>query len=220
MVFPLILASNSPRRKELLGLTGWPYEVKPAGVDESIRGGEPPASYVRRLAQAKAEKAARNSGGRTVLAADTTVAHGAAILGKPGTAAAAIAMLTALRAKTHQVYTAIALYDRRSGALDVELCTSQVPMRAYTPAEMLAYVNSGDPLDKAGGYAIQHAGFHPVENFSGCFASVMGLPLCHLARAARRLGIEPKMDIAQTCQAHLQYACPVHAAVLAGEDAG
>jgi predicted house-cleaning NTP pyrophosphatase (Maf/HAM1 superfamily) len=91
-------------------------------------------------------------------------------------------------------------------------------MRPYRDDEIEAYVASGDPLDKAGAYAIQHTGFHPVEALAGCYASVMGLPLCHLTRLLRRLDASPKTDIAAECQAHLQYGCPVYASILDGQD--
>jgi predicted house-cleaning NTP pyrophosphatase (Maf/HAM1 superfamily) len=87
-------------------------------------------------------------------------------------------------------------------------------MRAYSDDEIAGYVNSGDPLDKAGAYAIQHAGFHPVENFTGCFASVMGLPLCHLKRTLKAMGWELKADIAGVCLERLAYDCPIHQQVL------
>jgi predicted house-cleaning NTP pyrophosphatase (Maf/HAM1 superfamily) len=93
-------------------------------------------------------------------------------------------------------------------------------MRSYAEAEIEAYVASGDPLDKAGAYAIQHAGFHPVEGLQGCFASVMGLPLCHLQRGLRTFGLAPAKDLPAGCQEHLNYVCPVSAAILAGGDAG
>jgi hypothetical protein len=87
-------------------------------------------------------------------------------------------------------------------------------MRDYSDDELAAYVASGDPLDKAGAYAIQHAGFHPAENLHGCFANVMGLPLCHLARSLRALNIEPSVDMPAVCQAHLRFECPVFADIL------
>jgi septum formation protein len=93
-------------------------------------------------------------------------------------------------------------------------------MRPYSDEEIDVYVASGDPLDKAGAYAIQHADFHPVENFSGCYASVMGLPLCHLVRTLCKMGIAPPADVPAACQAHLQYTCPISAAILRGETIG
>jgi predicted house-cleaning NTP pyrophosphatase (Maf/HAM1 superfamily) len=93
-------------------------------------------------------------------------------------------------------------------------------MRDYRDDEIEAYVATGDPLDKAGAYAIQNAGFHPVEAMRGCYASVMGLPLCHLARSLHKLDIAPRTDIAAECQSALGYACPISSAVLRGEMVG
>jgi predicted house-cleaning NTP pyrophosphatase (Maf/HAM1 superfamily) len=93
-------------------------------------------------------------------------------------------------------------------------------MRAYRDDEIETYVSTGDPLDKVGAYAIQNAGFHPVETMQGCYASVMGLPLCHLARSLQKLDIAPRTDIAAACQSALGYACPISSAVLCGEMVG
>jgi len=218
----IILASSSPRRRELFALTGWTFEIKPAAIDETPRPGENPPDYVLRLAVTKAREAAGQAErGQFVLAADTIVADGATLLGKPVDARQAAAMLVRLRGRVHQVYTAVALLDPDSGRLLSDLCVSQVPMRAYSHAEMEAYIASGDSLDKAGAYAIQHAGFRPVEKFAGCFASVMGLPLCHIARTFQKMGISPSgQNIPRACQAHLGYACPIFTAVLSGETVG
>jgi predicted house-cleaning NTP pyrophosphatase (Maf/HAM1 superfamily) len=89
-------------------------------------------------------------------------------------------------------------------------------MRAYTDQEIEDYIASGEPFDKAGAYGIQHAGFHPVEAMRGCYANVMGLPLCHLARTLARLGVTPPRDVPAACQAHIGYDCPVHQDVLEG----
>ncbi|HXZ74508.1 MAG TPA: nucleoside triphosphate pyrophosphatase, partial [Streptosporangiaceae bacterium] len=160
----LILASNSPRRRELLSLSGWAFSVQPAQVDESPLPGEKPGDYVLRLAQAKArEAAAAGRAGRLVLAADTTVALDGDLLGKPGDAAEAADMLRRLRGRSHQVYTGLAALTAPDGNLVTDLCVTAVPMRNYRDEEIEAYVASGDPLDKAGAYAIQHPGFHPVE---------------------------------------------------------
>ena len=93
-------------------------------------------------------------------------------------------------------------------------------MRNYGDAEIEAYVQTGDPLDKAGAYAIQDARFQPVENMRGCFASVMGLPMCHLVRLLAKIGITPNADVPANCQTYLHYQCPVSAAILRGEQAG
>jgi MAF protein len=225
----LVLASNSPRRRELLALCGWVFDTRPAEVDESLYPGEAPGGYVLRLAESKARTCAASPGNRgtmpagenmTILAADTAVVDGKTILGKPEDMAEAAEMLRRLRNRTHQVYTGIAVMRMSDGNLGTDLCVTDVPMRLYSEEEIDTYVSSGDPLDKAGAYAIQHPKFHPVERMSGCYASVMGLPLCHLTRTLRPLGIAPKTDIAAGCQSRLNYTCPISAAVLRGEQVG
>lgn len=218
----LILASNSPRRRQLLSLTGWKFKVQPADINEDLLPAEDPGGYVLRLAQGKARETARLMGGSAfILAADTTVVDADAILGKPADAAEAVSMLRGLRGHAHQVYTGLAVC-RCSYAdnLVTDLCVTDVPMRNYPDEEMLAYVATGDPLDKAGGYAIQHPDFHPVENLGGCFASVMGLPLCHLARSMKKLGVEAQVDIPAACQSALEYDCPVWHKILMEEPYG
>jgi MAF protein len=211
----ILLASNSPRRRELLSLSGWQFKVHPAQVDETPYPDEQGEAYVLRLSETKARAVAPQAGeARLVAAADTTVVLRGEIMGKPQDDSEALAMLHRLRAGVHQVYTAVAVIDVQTGELLSDLCCTDVPMRDYQDEEMQAYVASGDPLDKAGAYAIQHAGFHPVENMQGCFANVMGLPLCHLTRTLRKLGIHPPQDVPQACQAHLDYACPVFEDIL------
>jgi len=209
----LVLASNSPRRQQLLRLSGWEFTVQPANIDESIHPGESPADYVQRVA---AGKAAATTGNGLTLGADTIVIADGSILGKPADAAEASAMLARLRGRPHQVLTAIAV-RMPDGTLLNDHSLDAVPMRNYSNADIEAYVASGDPLDKAGAYAIQHPGFHPVENFCGCFASVMGLPLCHLVRTLARQNILPPVDVPSACQAELAYDCPVFGAVLAAK---
>lgn len=204
----LILASNSPRRRQLLALAGWEFKVSAADVDESQRPNESPADYVLRLAEAKA-RTVRADADQTVLAADTTVVDGQDILGKPQDAAEAIAMLKRLRGHTHQVYSGIALHRRRDGLLLKDLCITDVPMREYSDEEILAYVQTGDPLDKAGAYAIQHPEFHPVLSLEGCFASVMGLPMCRVILLMRKMNIQPDSDFFASCETLLEYQCPV-----------
>jgi MAF protein len=217
----LILASNSPRRKQLLALTGWNFQVQPADINEDLLSAESPGDYVLRLAQGKAREVACMTGGsEIILAADTTVVDADAILGKPVDAADTGSMLRGLRGHTHQVYTGLAVCRSRADNLITDLCITDVPMRNYPDEEMLAYIASGDPLDKAGAYAIQHPDFHPVENISGCFASVMGLPLCHLARSLKKLGVEAQVDIPAECQSALDYDCPVWSAILLEEPLG
>lgn len=199
-------------------MVGWlqiPFRVEPADLDETPLAAEPPSQYVCRLACEKARKVAcACQPGNVVLAADTTVADGAEILGKPESPQEAARMLTQLRGRVHQVYTALTVLLVGDGREAAVLCTSQVRMRAYTDAEMQAYIDGGDPLDKAGAYGIQHAGFHAVEAFAHCFANVMGLPLCHLDVLLGDLsGSQPPGRIPALCREHLGYACPVHAAM-------
>ena len=217
----MVLASNSPRRRELLALGGWMFHTRPADVDESQRPGEAPGAYVLRLAESKARACAETAhADLTILAADTAVVNGKAILGKPKDMAEAFEMLKALKGRSHQVYTGIAVLRPSDGTLVTDLCITDVPMRAYRDDEIEAYVATGDPLDKAGAYAIQNARFHPVESMRGCYASVMGLPLCHLVRSLHSLGIAPRTEIAAECQSALEYACPISPAVLRGEMLG
>ena len=213
---PLILASNSPRRRQLLALTGIPFIVLVADVDESLLANENPAAYVLRLAEAKA-RAVPADAGQIILAADTTVVNGSDILGKPKDEAEAAVMLKRLRGHAHQVYTGIALFRRSDGVLLTDLCVTDVPMRDYSDGEIQDYVATGDPLDKAGAYAIQHPGFHPVARMDGCFASVMGLPVCHVILQMRKMDLQPDTGFFAGCEALLEYKCPVSDAILNGE---
>jgi MAF protein len=211
----LILASNSPRRRQLIALAGWDFIVSVADVDESTRENESPAAYVLRLAETKARAVTnRVQPEDIILAADTTVVDGSEILGKPVNEADAVRMLTQLRGRTHQVYTGVALLRMSDGLLLKDLGVTDVPMRNYSDEEVRAYVATGDPLDKAGSYAIQHAKFSPVASMEGCYASVMGLPLCHVTRRMRQMGVEPKANVPVNCQRLLEYECPMFESIL------
>ena len=213
----LVLASSSPRRRQLLSLAGWKFSISAADVDESQHENESPADYVLRLAETKARVVARQAHkDKIILAADTTVVDGTDILGKPRDSAEAIQMLTRLRGHTHQVYTGIALLRMNDRLLLKDLCITDVPMRDYSDEEIQAYVQTGDPLDKAGAYAIQHPQFHPVAAVQGCYASVMGLPVCHVIRLMRKMDIQPNTDYFLSCETLLEYDCPVSRAILSG----
>lgn len=212
----LVLASSSPRRRELLALLGLPFHTRPADVDESLLPGERPADYALRLAREKARVVAAVYPDQPVLAADTIVVDDGQVLGKPVDAAEARQTLQRLRGRTHRVYTAIALQLPNSGALLTDLCETEVPMRSYSAAEIEDYIASGDPFDKAGAYAIQHPEFQPVEILNGCYANVVGLPLCHVVRTLVRAGRQPAQDVPAACQSHLGYNCPVYQEVLDG----
>jgi nucleoside triphosphate pyrophosphatase len=216
----VVLASNSPRRRELLSLTGIEFTLLPVQIDETPLPDEDGLEYVKRIAYNKAVASSAQGGvNGVIIAADTAVVNGfgrekAEILGKPPDRKAALEMLLSLRGHTHQVFTAVSILPGRGGTMLSDLCTTDVPMRNYSEGEIEAYVASDDPMDKAGAYAIQHAGFHPVDHLQGCYANVMGLPLCHLIRNLRRLGIHPPLDVPQACQAALKYDCPVYTQIL------
>jgi septum formation protein len=217
----LVLASGSPRRRELLGLGDWEYSVVVSDVDETQKPGETPNDYVQRLSREKARAvAARVDPDCIVIAADTAVVDGPEILGKPKDTADAERMLRQLRGRVHQVYTGLTVLRPMDEKMVTELCVTDVPMRSYSDEEITAYVNSGDPMDKAGAYAIQHPEFKPVESLGGCRASVMGLPMCHVVRVMKRFDVRPGTDMPAACQSLLKYECPVFSAILRGETAG
>jgi septum formation protein len=219
-VAPLYLASASPRRRELLGRLGVPFEVVAAPVDEEALADEfahPVAHLAEHLARAKAAAAlglvrVSFAGPVRVMAGDTTVLLKGHALSKPRDAGHALALLQALRAREHVVVTALAL---ASGGTDNESVTlrscavhTRVTMRDYSDAEVAAYIASGDPFDKAGAYAIQHDGFHPVDAVSGCHPNVVGFPIC---AAAALLGVRPPAtaDRTQVCPWSAQCRTPL-----------
>ena len=194
----------------MLSLTGLDFQVQPANIDEILLPGEHPWDHVLRLAQSKVREVVRIAGGSGFfLAADTIVVDADAILGKPVDHLEAISMLKGLRGHTHQVYTGLALCRSQLDHVVTDICIVDVPMRNFSDDEMNTYVASGDPLDKAGAYAIQHDGFQPVDNLQGCFAGVMGFPLCHIVRMFRRMEVTLSEDIPSRCQAELNYDCPI-----------
>jgi septum formation protein len=207
----LILASQSPRRRELLAQLGLPFEVLISDIDETQQPGELPEVYARRLSQEKARAVAEKvQHTALIVAADTIVVDGDDVLGKPGDAAEASAMLRRLRNRTHTVITAISLLDTTSGNITAEAIASPVKMRNYTDEEIADYVATGDPMDKAGAYAIQHEDFHPVEDFSHCFANVMGLPICRLAVLLEQSGAALSSEAVAACHNHMGWPCTIY----------
>lgn len=196
-----VLASSSPRRRDLLASMGISFNVVKPDIDESLRPGEPLLDYVRRLSREKASRVIQNLPDEvTVLAADTVVILAAdtmgidpagELLGKPATADEAWAMLVKLRGRTHQVYTALTLVAswERTARFQTTLTRTDVTMRDYTDEEIAAYIASGDPFDKAGGYAIQHEGFRPVARIDGSYSNVVGLPVETLEQMLTGMGI-------------------------------
>lgn len=185
---PLVcLASVSPRRRELLAQIGVPYLVSAADIDEAVFPGERAADYVVRMACAKAQTVHARGTPLPVLAADTTVVVGGLICAKPRDRADAIAMLGRLSGRTHQVLTAVALASR--AGIDFRLSASDVRVRPVSPQERAAYWETGEPHDKAGGYAIQGRGAVFIEHLSGSFSAVMGLPLFETAELLAAAGV-------------------------------
>jgi septum formation protein len=176
----LVLASGSPRRKELLSFLGMPFEVRPADLDETPHVGELAEPYVGRLSVEKALAVARP--GELVLAADTTVALNGEILGKPADHTDAIRMLTMLGGQQHQVHTGLALADGTTGeVLHACVDTAEVVMALANPALIAWYVDTGEPMDKAGSYGVQGIGSVLVERVEGNVQTVIGLPMTIVA---------------------------------------
>lgn len=182
----LILASASPRRRELLSQLGITFTVSAADIDETPHEGEAADAYVLRLAREKARAVAARHPGAWVLAADTTVALGPELLGKPRDAEEAKAMLSRLSGRTHEVHTGVALAGRHEEAL---VARTRVTFRALSPGEIAWYAGTGEPLDKAGAYAVQGRGGFLVAAVEGSPTNVIGLPLGETLALLARAGV-------------------------------
>lgn len=183
----VVLASASPRRHELLSKIGVSFTVREPDIDESPNDDESPAAYVRRLASAKAA-AISASADELVIAADTTVDLDGQILGKPVDERDAAAMLHRLSGRTHRVHTGVSV--RRNGTEHVDVCTTLVTFVALDEATVDWYVSTGEPLDKAGAYALQGAGAALVCSVEGSVSNVVGLPLHAVIELAARGGVD------------------------------
>jgi septum formation protein len=184
------LASASPRRRELLQQIGVSFQVVHTTVDEAVRSGEPPRTYVARLAAAKADSGWEGrppAGMAPVLAADTAVVLNGRILGKPRDRADALDMLGRLSGRTHEVLTAVAL--RTAQGLTSRISRSEVTLRVIAAAEAAAYWETGEPCDKAGGYAIQGRAATFIADLHGSYSGVMGLPLFEAAQLLELAGV-------------------------------
>jgi len=191
---PLLLASASPRRREILRRLGLPFLAVPADLDEdafaaAFQGSFPDMVEALAVEKARAVAAMEPDFAGLILAADTTVILDDEMLSKPVDSEEAARMLRRLRGRRHQVATGVALYDSRTARLASGQRSTYVWMRNYSDAEISAYVATGDPLDKAGAYAVQHALFHPVERVEGCYLTVVGLPLCLVMSLLREQGV-------------------------------
>ncbi|MEI6813329.1 MAG: Maf family protein [bacterium] len=187
MHIPVILASASPRRRELLALVGIVHEVRPADIDESLWPGETPVGHSERLARGKAHAIAAAAGDAVVIAADTIVVVDGDILGKPKDVAHATEMLRRLSGRQHTVYTAIAVArgERTESAVEAV----EVVFRALSDSEIAEYIATGEPMDKAGAYGIQGFGATIVERVDGDYFSVMGLGMRRLVALLERVGV-------------------------------
>ena len=191
----LILASGSPRRREIIAALDLSVElITPSDEEEKQHDGEVPREFVTRQALAKARNVARQASHRTILAADTVVVLDGEVLGKPAGDAEAIQMLRKLRDRVHTVITGVVVLDAGSGGWNPVAKTTDVVMRNYSDEEIAAYVASGEPLDKAGGYAVQDHGFHPALEVRGCYLNVVGLPLCEVVALLQRCGIPARLQ--------------------------
>lgn len=186
----IVLASASPRRRELLAQVGIRCTVIPSGADETLLPGETPEQHVLRLALEKAQEVARrpDSPGRWFIGSDTIVLRDATILGKPADAAEAAEMLRSLSGRSHQVLSAFAIFDRESGRCRSEAVTTLVHFKQLTAREIAGYIASGEPFDKAGSYAIQGIGAFMVPAIEGSYSNVVGLPVAQVVAALEELG--------------------------------
>ena len=186
----LVLASGSPRRREIMEAAGLAFEVVLSDVTEDPAApGERADRYAMRMARHKASAVAPSLGRGIVLGADTVVVLDGAILGKPTSAREAVEMLRGLRGRDHGVTTGLAVVDSESGRTETAASTSTVHMRPYDNDEIAAYVASGEPFDKAGGYGVQDPCFRPADRVEGCYLNVVGLPLCTTADLLDRVGL-------------------------------
>ena len=185
----IILASQSPRRRQLLGQIGLEFEILVPEADEGFDSAQPPEEIVRFISRKKAEAARDLAGDREalIIAADTMVFLDGARLGKPRSEAEAFAMLSALSGRTHAVCTGVAV--ARGDRLEVRSERTEVTFRPMTEGEIWSYIRTGDPMDKAGAYGVQGRGALLVERLEGDFFNVMGLPVLRLARMLEAFGV-------------------------------
>jgi septum formation protein len=188
-VFSIILASNSPRRRDILRQIGLDFVQRPVDLDEKIRPGDPPEDYAGRVSLDKARVAAAKAGSGIVIAADTIVALENRILGKPTDARDAHRMLTLLSGRMHHVITGLTVMDAATGKTVTRTANTKVWFRELSDGEIEAYIATEEPLDKAGAYGIQEKGALLVNRIEGCYFNVVGLPLAVLGQILRDFGI-------------------------------
>ena len=191
MSMRFVLASSSPRRRELLASIGLEFDVIPSHIPEERREGEAPEQYVARLSREKARAISDKSESRWIIAADTTVALDDLLLEKPADAEDAKRMLAVIAGKTHVVYTGVTLTRSDPHYIDTHVATTEVRMLPMTTRDIDWYVATREPLDKAGAYAAQGIGGMFIDSVHGSFTNVVGLPLALLFQMLRKAGIDP-----------------------------
>ncbi|OGO05834.1 MAG: septum formation protein Maf [Chloroflexi bacterium RBG_13_56_8] len=201
------MGSGSPRRQELLALMGLSFEIVVPAVDETPFPAEHPALLAQRLSLAKASFVAEAYPESLVIASDTLVVLDNRIFGKPPSVSAAFEMLVQLRNREHLVYSGLALVDPSLQWRCAQVAVTSVLMRDYSDEEIAQYVVTGKPFDKAGAYAIQSDGLEPVAQIEGCYANVMGLPMCHLYRALRARGVPVPVHPLESCPQAVGEGC-------------
>jgi septum formation protein len=186
----IVLASASPRRREMLERFGIPLAVIPSDLPEDFQPGETPTEHVLRLSHEKARQVAQRPevAGRWFIGSDTIVLRDQTILNKPENATEAMGMLTSLSGRCHQVLSGYAVFDRKTGLSEDGVVTTEVEFRELTARQIAGYIATGEPMDKAGAYAIQGIGAFMVRRIEGSYTSVVGLPLCEVIEALEKLG--------------------------------
>ena len=191
----MLLSSGSPRRKELLSLLGLPFQIIVPDISEVQQKGETPRSFCSRISREKAIKTAAQYPEALVIGADTIVVVNGMILGKPKDKKEACDFLGLLQDDTHEVYTGYTITYKN--LLTSKVVRTRVRFRAMTPDEISWYVSTGEPMDKAGAYAVQGIGSIFIEKINGCFTNVIGLPLSYLYEDLKKFGIKLNVDIAR-----------------------
>jgi len=210
----LVLASGSPRRRELLQLLGLPFQVVvPQTIEGAVQCSDA-ATQASVLAEMKALSAAAQGQGGIIVAADTLVVLRGRVIGKPTDAASARDTLVALRRGEHQVVTGMAVILPGASAPILQAVESRVWMRQYGDEEIARYIDRGEPFDKAGAYAIQDPEFDPVERIEGCYANVMGLPLCHVFATLRDVASLHSLSPVASCESYTRRRCFVAGGIL------
>lgn len=210
----ILLGSQSPRRRELITLLGLPvYSLAADAAEDSIDEPDPALNViltaVLKTAVLTQNQLVRPNIRTILITVDTTVSLDDTMLNKPVDAQDARRMLQMMAGRTHEVHSGYVVTDLSSGTSVQGVHTAVVTMRKYTVAEIEAYIATGDPMDKAGAYAIQHPTFQPVAHLEGCYLSVMGLPLCDLLSVLSQFDLPLNVNLTAVAQAHQQFPCPI-----------